>query len=131
MVTRSDLYAARERLSPHILSTPVVFDDRLGVWIKWENHQHTKSFKVRGAFNKMMALSADELGRGLIAASAGNHGQGEIGHTPAPVGGAINGRIVHNDRRAVFRQFHVEFDGIRAERGGQREGGQGVFGGGG
>lgn len=75
MVTRSDLYAARERLSPHILSTPVTFDDNLGAWIKWENHQHTHSFKVRGAFNKMMSLTPAELGRGLIAASAGNHGQ--------------------------------------------------------
>src|SRR3990172_6152125 len=71
----SDLHVARERIAPHILPTPVTFDDPLGAWIKWENNQHTKSFKVRGAFNKMMALSADELERGLIAASAGNHGQ--------------------------------------------------------
>ena len=75
MIILSDLHAARERIAPHILPTPITFDDNLGAWIKWENHQHTNSFKVRGAFNKMMVLTPDELGRGLIAASAGNHGQ--------------------------------------------------------
>ena len=43
--------------------------------LKAENLQRTGSFKTRGALNKVAALSADELGRGLVAASAGNHAQ--------------------------------------------------------
>lgn len=44
--------------------------------MKLENLQRTGSFKVRGAFNKISQLSAEECGRGIIAASAGNHAQG-------------------------------------------------------
>ena len=51
---------------------------RLGnsVWLKREDLQPVFSFKLRGAYNKMAGLSAAELGRGVIAASAGNHAQG-------------------------------------------------------
>ncbi|MBU6250495.1 MAG: threonine ammonia-lyase, biosynthetic [Cyanobacteria bacterium REEB417] len=51
---------------------------RLGntVWLKREDLQPVFSFKLRGAYNKMASLSAAELGRGVIAASAGNHAQG-------------------------------------------------------
>ena len=51
--------------------------NRAGVPVsfKAENLQRTGSFKTRGALNKVAALSADELGRGLVAASAGNHAQ--------------------------------------------------------
>jgi threonine dehydratase len=52
--------------------------NRLGnqVWLKREDLQPVFSFKLRGAFNKMASLTADELARGVIAASAGNHAQG-------------------------------------------------------
>jgi threonine dehydratase len=51
---------------------------RLGndLLIKREDLQEVFSFKIRGAYNKMINLSADELGRGVIASSAGNHAQG-------------------------------------------------------
>ena len=51
---------------------------RLGnqVWLKREDLQPVFSFKLRGAFNKMASLTAEELARGVIAASAGNHAQG-------------------------------------------------------
>ncbi len=51
---------------------------RLGnqVWLKREDSQPVHSFKLRGAYNKMARLSADELARGVICASAGNHAQG-------------------------------------------------------
>lgn len=56
----------------HNLST------RLGntVWLKREDLQPVFSFKLRGAYNRMVQLSPDELARGVIAASAGNHAQG-------------------------------------------------------
>ncbi len=45
------------------------------VWLKAENLQRTGSFKVRGAVNRIGALSAAERDAGVVAASAGNHGQ--------------------------------------------------------
>ncbi|MDK2123110.1 threonine ammonia-lyase, biosynthetic [Parachitinimonas caeni] len=46
------------------------------VLLKREDEQVVFSFKLRGAYNKMVRLSAEELGRGVVAASAGNHAQG-------------------------------------------------------
>jgi threonine dehydratase len=45
-------------------------------WFKREDTQPVFSFKLRGAYNKMASLSPEELKRGVIAASAGNHAQG-------------------------------------------------------
>src|SRR3954462_12989221 len=50
------------------------------VWLKFENLQFTATFKERGALNRLSALSADERGRGVTAASAGNHAQGVAYH---------------------------------------------------
>ena len=52
--------------------------DRLGAeaYLKREDTQDVHSFKIRGAYNKMCRLSADELAKGVLAASAGNHAQG-------------------------------------------------------
>ncbi|MDR3620069.1 MAG: threonine ammonia-lyase, biosynthetic [Paludisphaera borealis] len=51
---------------------------RLGaaVWLKREDEQPVFSFKLRGAYNKMAGLSPEQLARGVICASAGNHAQG-------------------------------------------------------
>ena len=51
---------------------------RLGnsVWLKREDTQPVFSFKLRGAYNKMVRLSPEELKRGVVCASAGNHAQG-------------------------------------------------------
>src|ERR1700755_4881 len=46
------------------------------VWLKREDLQPVFSFKIRGAYNRIARLSADERRRGVIAASAGNHAQG-------------------------------------------------------
>jgi threonine dehydratase len=46
------------------------------VWLKAESLQRTGSFKIRGAYNRVAALTAEERVRGVMAASAGNHGQG-------------------------------------------------------
>jgi threonine dehydratase len=44
--------------------------------LKLENQQHTGSFKVRGAFNKLLQLSEEDRRNGIVAASSGNHAQG-------------------------------------------------------
>lgn len=67
---------AAARIAPHITQTPLIFDGRYGVYLKCENQQVTGSFKARGALNKVLALEAWEQAAGLVAASAGNHGQG-------------------------------------------------------
>jgi len=56
--------------------TPITFDEKLNLFLKWENQQKTGSFKLRGALNKVLSLDQEELSRGLITCSAGNHGQG-------------------------------------------------------
>ncbi|WP_143742754.1 pyridoxal-phosphate dependent enzyme, partial [Megasphaera cerevisiae] len=46
------------------------------VYLELENLQRTGSFKLRGAYNKVAALTPEERNKGVIAASAGNHAQG-------------------------------------------------------
>jgi len=67
---------AEKRLAPYIKKTLLTYDDELDLYIKWENHQDTGSFKVRGALNKVLLLQHWEREMGLVAASAGNHGAG-------------------------------------------------------
>jgi threonine dehydratase len=67
---------AEVRIASHIQKTPLTQDVERGMFIKWENHQITGSFKPRGALNKVLSLADWERAAGLVAASAGNHGQG-------------------------------------------------------
>ena len=76
-----EIERASRRLAGIIKPTPLLrsdtFDRLIGaqVFLKPENRQKTGSFKIRGAFNRLAVLSAEEARRGVIAASAGNHGQ--------------------------------------------------------
>lgn len=71
----SEIVEARDRLGPRVRRTPIVDVDLDGVAVtlKLELLQHTGSFKVRGAFNRVLA-EADIPEVGLITASGGNHG---------------------------------------------------------
>ena len=79
--TLRDIEEARERLSGIARVTPVYGSDTLSrlagreIWLKAENLQRTGAFKVRGAVNRIALLDADERAAGVVAASAGNHGQ--------------------------------------------------------
>ncbi|MDQ2983254.1 MAG: threonine ammonia-lyase [Actinomycetota bacterium] len=79
--TLADVEAARERIRGHARVTPVftseTFSRRTGreILLKTENLQRTGSFKIRGAVNKISTLSPEERAAGVVAASAGNHGQ--------------------------------------------------------
>jgi threonine dehydratase len=75
-VDRSRVEAAGLRLRAYVRQTPLLCDPTTGIWLKCENEQHTGSFKLRGALNRCLLLSAADLSRGIVAASAGNHGQG-------------------------------------------------------
>jgi threonine dehydratase len=80
-VTIDDIMLARRRLMGIARATPLEHSDTLSrmleaeVFIKPENLQKTGAFKIRGAYNRIAALSEPERKRGVIAASAGNHGQ--------------------------------------------------------
>jgi threonine dehydratase len=76
MIPYEWLQAAEKRIRPHIRTTPLQYDPANDLYLKWENHQVTGSFKVRGALNKVLTLVEWEREPGLVAASAGNHGQG-------------------------------------------------------
>jgi threonine dehydratase len=67
---------AAQRVVNYIEKTPLTFDRDENLYIKWENHQITGSFKARGALNKILSLKDRERQAGLVTASAGNHGQG-------------------------------------------------------
>jgi threonine dehydratase len=82
MVTLQTIQKARLDTTSLIRQTPLVRSEFLSnlsggeVFLKLENLQITNSFKPRGAVNKLLHLSAEEEDRGIITASAGNHGQG-------------------------------------------------------
>jgi threonine dehydratase len=85
-ITLADVEAARHTIAGHVLRTPILKAPPLSaltgadVYVKYENLQVTNSFKERGACAKLMALSATERRRGVIAMSAGNHAQAVAYH---------------------------------------------------
>ena len=85
-VKLADIEAARRKLVGAILPTPMLPAPKLSgltgadVYVKYENLQVTNSFKDRGAFVKLAALTDDERRRGVICMSAGNHAQAVAYH---------------------------------------------------
>ncbi len=80
-VSIEDVEAAAGRIAGKVRATPLLAAGELGrrvgarVWLKPENLQLTGSFKARGATNSIGQLPPEALGRGVVAASAGNHAQ--------------------------------------------------------
>lgn len=81
-VTLLDVLAAARRIAPYVQRTPLErsahLSDALGadVWLKLECFQLTGSFKLRGALNALLILDEAARQRGVVTASAGNHGLG-------------------------------------------------------
>jgi threonine dehydratase len=77
----ADIRLAQERIKPYVKRTPLERSETLSrvlgtnVFVKYELFQHTGSFKPRGAFNKLLSLTAEERSRGVVAVSGGNHAQ--------------------------------------------------------
>ena len=73
---------AYARLQPIVAQTPLERNLRLSeqydaeIWLKREDLQRVRSYKLRGAYNLMSGLAPDERTRGVVCASAGNHAQG-------------------------------------------------------
>ena len=80
LVSLDAIRAAAHRISGIAVKTPLVrayFPDVPGnIWLKLESLQPIGSFKLRGASNKILQLTPDEISRGVITYSSGNHAQG-------------------------------------------------------
>lgn len=80
--TVRDVVDAAARISDWLIATPVLEHDVLNrrancrVLVKTESLQHTGTFKIRGALNRLLRLSHDERAAGVVAFSSGNHAQG-------------------------------------------------------
>lgn len=76
-----DICEAYTRIKPYIVKTPLIKSDKLSefagndVWFKLENMQPIGAYKIRGAMNNMLSMSKEDMARGVVAASAGNHSQ--------------------------------------------------------
>ena len=81
-ITLKTIQDAEKRISEFIKRTPLAYSKFFSelcngtVYLKLENQQFTDSFKLRGALNRMMLLSAEERIRGVVTASSGNHALG-------------------------------------------------------
>lgn len=79
-VSLQTVRAAAAAIGPYVVRTPTVPLNRLSEALgrpvvgKLETLQHTGAFKVRGAFNRMLQLTDDEVANGVVAVSGGNHG---------------------------------------------------------
>jgi threonine dehydratase len=80
MDLKREISAAEQRIRPYVRETPVDESAALGqatgarVLLKMEHLQLTGSFKLRGAMNRLLSLTPDEKGKGIVTASSGNHG---------------------------------------------------------
>ncbi len=81
-MTRMDFAAAQQRLKKVVKRTPLILNAGLSkkyqckVYLKREDLQVVRSYKLRGAYNMMSSLPAEQLQQGVVCASAGNHAQG-------------------------------------------------------
>jgi threonine dehydratase len=81
-LTAADIDAAAERISSVVALSPLQLSDRLSavtgasVYLKREDLQAVRSYKLRGAYNLLMQLTPEEIAAGVVCSSAGNHAQG-------------------------------------------------------
>ena len=77
-VSRAGVLAAMERVADTVVRTPLlpVPDGDGRVWIKCESLQLGGAFKLRGAYNRLARMNADQRQAGVVAFSSGNHAQG-------------------------------------------------------
>ena len=112
---------AAERLAGVVLRTPLQHSKRLSerygatVYLKREDLQEVRSFKIRGAYNKISSLTDEEKKRGVVCASAGNHAQGVAYSCAAlKIKGVIFMPVVTpNQKIEKVKQFGKEFVEVR------------------
>ena len=81
-VNLHDVLVAQKRIAGSVINTPLLYSDKMSelrgaqVWMKMESAQRTGSFKIRGASNRLLALTPAERQRGVITTSSGNFALG-------------------------------------------------------
>lgn len=81
-VSLEKIYKAKNRLKAVATKTPLMYSETLSnklnanIWLKREDLQVVRSYKIRGAYNMMAQLSDEQKEKGIVCASAGNHAQG-------------------------------------------------------
>jgi len=81
-LSAADIDSAAKRIAPVVAPTPLQFSDRLSeitgaqIYLKREDLQVVRSYKLRGAYNLLVQLSDEQLAAGVVCSSAGNHAQG-------------------------------------------------------
>jgi threonine dehydratase len=115
---RNGIIAAEQRIRNYIRETPLEFSFPLStdfdgkLYLKCENLQYTGSFKVRGAYNKILTLSEPDKSKGVITASTGNHGMA-VAHVLSTIGG--NGTVllpesVNQSKLKILKQFNIKIE---------------------
>jgi threonine dehydratase len=108
MVTLENIKEAQKNIRDYIHKTPLVYSNSISnmtglqVYIKVENLQKTGSFKIRGATNKILNMSAEERMNGVVTASAGNHAQG-VALAANRLG--IKATVVMPERASISKQL--------------------------
>ncbi len=78
MITLDTILEARKRIEKYIYKTPleksISLSNKCNIYLKLENQQKTKSYKIRGVLSKISKLSDEERQKGIVAISSGNHG---------------------------------------------------------
>ncbi|MBO6673953.1 MAG: threonine/serine dehydratase [Rhizobiales bacterium] len=123
----ADIKEARGRIAGETVLTPLisngVLDDLVGgqVFLKCETLQRTGSFKFRGAYNALAAMSADERRHGVVAVSSGNHAQGiaqaaQLFGIPATIVMPSNAPAIKRERVERLGATVVPYDRVRYDR---------------
>jgi threonine dehydratase len=116
MIALQEIREARERIAGSVVQTPCTPSESIGelfgghAWFKFENLQRTGSFKERGALNRILLIPPEERGRGVIAASAGNHAQGVAYHAGRL---GLRATIVMPERTPLIKVSNTERYGAR------------------
>ena len=130
-VTFDDVARAQERIKGVAHRTPVLtsatIDERTGakVFFKPENLQRMGAFKIRGGYNALAQLSADEKKRGVVAFSSGNHAQavalaGKLLGVPATIVMPTNAPKVKLEATRGYGAEVVMYDASNEDRTGSR-----------
>lgn len=115
MIKLTDVYAARKRVQKWARRTPLEYSPNLSekiggsVYLKLENQQVARSFKIRGATNKILQLTEEEKARGVVAASSGNHAQG-IGYATREIG--VKAKVVVPERTPKIKTDAIRSYGV-------------------
>ncbi len=114
-MSAADIDDAAQRISGVVTKSPLQFSDRLSaitgaqVYLKREDLQAVRSYKLRGAYNLLMQLSPEELAAGVVCSSAGNHAQGGFALACRSMG--VHGRVYVPAKTPKQKRDRIRYHG--------------------